>query len=385
MGGSKLLARLRRRRLATVVLSAVLAGPAILSGSPGAASAPQPEWSVQSTPPIQGHLNAVSCPSKNTCVAVGGTGGSETMGSAAHWNGTSWTILPITGQPTSEFRGVSCTAPDACVAVGSYISADADNLVAAKPVVARWNGLAWVIQRIPDAPSGALAAVSCTTKNACTAVGWSGGKGLVMRWNGLAWTIQANPQPVGSSTVQLLGVSCTSRSSCVAVGDSRSSGGEQALALHWNGAGWAIQPSPAAPQSSLRGLSCTSADSCTAVGWSGDNTYAARWDGTSWSAQAAPNQAGQRYNRMFAVSCASATSCVAAGHYNNPAAPTPAAWRWDGSTWTIQTLPLPASAIGGQLMGVSCTSATLCTAVGRAYDAETTASAQRGPLVERLS
>jgi hypothetical protein len=86
---------------------------------------------------------------------------------------------------------------------------------------------------------------------------------------------------------------------------------------------------------------------------------------------------------MSAVSCASATSCIAAGYYNSPASPTPAAWRWDGSTWTIQTLPVPSDSIGGQLAGVSCSSATVCTAVGRAYYDDPTTT--RNPLAVRYS
>ena len=37
---------------------------------------------------------------------------------------------------------------------------------------------------------------------------------------------------------------------------------------------------------------------------------------------------------------------------------------WDGSTWTVQSTPNPTGATSGSLYGVSCTSATACTAVG---------------------
>jgi hypothetical protein len=37
---------------------------------------------------------------------------------------------------------------------------------------------------------------------------------------------------------------------------------------------------------------------------------------------------------------------------------------WDGTTWTIQTPPHATGAFASTLNGVSCTSATACTAVG---------------------
>ena len=42
----------------------------------------------------------------------------------------------------------------------------------------------------------------------------------------------------------------------------------------------------------------------------------------------------------------------------------PLAERWDGTRWTILKTILKINIIGGELDGVSCTSATACTAVG---------------------
>jgi hypothetical protein len=42
--------------------------------------------------------------------------------------------------------------------------------------------------------------------------------------------------------------------------------------------------------------------------------------------------------------------------------------RWNGKRWAIRPIPLPAGAIGGGLDGVSCASATACTAVGIANE-----------------
>ena len=78
-------------------------------------------------------------------------------------------------------------------------------------------------------PTGALAtqltAVSCTSANACTAVGWytnSGGVTVTLaeRWNGSAWSIQTTPNPPGATTALFEGVSCPTTTACTAVGAS---------------------------------------------------------------------------------------------------------------------------------------------------------------------
>jgi hypothetical protein len=340
---------------------------------------------VQPTPQILAHLNAVSCPSTNSCVAVGSAGTGSDLNLAVHWNGTSWKAQPVPGAPGNLY-GVSCTAPNACIAVGSFVGAGVAVGVTAQPFAAKWNGAAWVIQPTPNLTNGgSFSAVSCTSTNACTAVGFSSGATLVERWNGRKWSIQPSANPGGASTAALYGVSCTSSTACVAVGDTGGgTGSTKTIAEHWNGTAWSIQPTTTALQSSLRAVSCTSATACTGVGWTGDKTLAQRWNGTEWTTQPTPNQAGKRYNRLKAVSCPSETACVAAGDYNDPGSPSPAAWTWDGTAWAITTLPLPSGKPGGQLNGVSCVSTLLCTAVGLAYNGGPNGTT-RSPLAERYS
>src|SRR5262249_34941161 len=66
------------------------------------------------------------------------------------------------------------------------------------------------------------------------------------------------------------------------------------------------------------------------------------------------------------VSCTSTSACIAAGASNpfTPSAKT-LAERWNGTRWTIQGTPNPPQG-GGELNGVSCTSASACTAAGNA-------------------
>jgi hypothetical protein len=120
-------------------------------------------------------------------------------------------------------------------------------------------------------------------------------------------------------------------------------------------------------------VSCASADSCTLVGAFGivssqvGSPLAEHWDGSAWTVQTVPAPAGSKgdFVGLSAVSCASPASCTAVGNYGSPASPNkvPLAEHWNSSTWKIQKLP----GLGGGftwLSGVSCFSGTDCTAVG---------------------
>ncbi len=137
-------------------------------------------------------------------------------------------------------------------------------------------------------------------------------------------------------------------------------------------AGWSVVPSAPlqVPAGSLSGVSCVSTSSCTAVGHytnkAGDEvTLAERWDGTSWAAQTTPNPTGATGSELSGVSCVSASACTAVGHYTNKASEMTLVERWDGTSWAIQTTPNPTGASRHLLSGVSCVSASACTAVGR--------------------
>jgi hypothetical protein len=104
--------------------------------------------------------------------------------------------------------------------------------------------------------------------------------------------------------------------------------------------GWSAQPTPNSAGTiggELDGVSCTSATACTAVGLSVVNsaglqgTLAERWDGSRWSAQPTPNPAGATGRGFGGVSCTSATACTAVGSFNSKAGKSfTLVERWDG-------------------------------------------------------
>ncbi len=118
----------------------------------------------------------------------------------------------------------------------------------------------------------------------------------------------------------------------------------------------------------LYGVSCVSATACAAAGFyhiAGRNiqkTLTESWDGTGWSVVPSPNP-GNPHAILEGVSCVSATVCTAAGlSYTNSGASTTLIESWDGTSWSVMPSPNPAAESG--LSGASCVSATVCTAVG---------------------
>jgi hypothetical protein len=133
---------------------------------------------------------------------------------------------------------------------------------------------------------------------------------------------------------------------------------------------WAVQPTPnpLVRQGSLTAVSCTSATFCIAAGNRlnpvGQTVpLAEAWNGTTWSVQQAASPAGVRGSRLTGVSCSSVTFCMAVGSSDVPGESEPLAEVWHGSGgWSLLQMPTPSGQ--GLLTGVSCTSPSACVAVG---------------------
>jgi hypothetical protein len=354
-----------------VPAAATIAGPARAGDAAATAARTWPSRPSPSAADPRDVFDGVSCVSPTACVAVGQrtiTTRPAVLPLTERWNGRRWVILATPGM--GGLDAVSCSTRSACVALGGSLGAEA------------WNGATWVSQRVPGpALAGdALFGVSCTSRRACTAAGYydtseqTGTIPLVDRWNGRTWVRQPTPALVGFggfSTGRLHGVSCGSRTNCVAVGDYQKAPGTTLVPLveAWNGTRWTVQaaPSPSPAGGELDGVWCGSADACVAVGWSGDyrtslQALAVGWNGSTWAVQPAPSEPFF----LSQVSCSSASACTAIGYRDVPPLGTGGfqalTERWDGSTWAIQQ-NLPASG-NVFLAGVSCSTASSCTAVG---------------------
>lgn len=369
-------------------------------------------WTAQTIPGSagSGNLQGVSCTSRNFCEAVGEYNNGNVVPVAAQWNGSAWASQSVPNPATNTFahmNAVSCASPNSCEAGGYFEVQVTSN--DPKALAEGWNGSAWQHQQAvapPGATYNVLSGVSCISASFCEAVGThfdSAGNqdNLAETWNGQTWTIQSTPDPAnpfGSpDDNSLYHVSCVSAQFCEAVG----AGPTGALTLMWNGTSWTLQTRPGAsdvdPQTvscastsfclaadafghvdtwdgtswsagaavagltDVSSVSCLSATFCEAVGAGASGPQAAAWDGASWTTQtvAAPVSTA-----LSDVSCTTASSCEAVGETAASGQEATVAESWDGSAWTAQSTVSPSTTQGSQLTGVSCTSATSCTAVG---------------------
>ena len=228
-------------------------------------------WSAE---PVQDAENAifdaVSCSSKSFCIAVGDTeSDSEARDSSAVaiprlgalielWNGHRWGSVRIFVRG-GEFDAVSCSSSRACIAVGGDV----------RPVA--WNGRTW--KHIPK-PKLTASGVSCTAANDCLVVGTANtakAPGEAARWNGRAWDDVSRLAQPKRAPLSVSGVSCVSARSCWTVGMTGNIR-RRPVVEHWNGTTWSIQPTPRPPHRptaiswELNAISCLKAAGCTAVG-----------------------------------------------------------------------------------------------------------------------
>ena len=336
-------------------------------------------WVMQSVPGHHDSLLAVSCTSSSACMAVGKD--PEGVGAfAERWDGWHWLEEPPIN-PSSQglnppgLDGVSCTSVGACLAVGEYERVLCDSCFSETlPLAERWSGGRWSLTSTPRASptdtETVFNAISCASPIWCVAVGYRTSssptrKPLIETWNGRRWSVQKTSEPAGA----LDGVSCTSRRACTAVGYALVG----PLAERWDGRHWVTQNTPNLhdAESGFSAVSCSSDAACTAVGEDKAlQPLVERWAGSRWSIQAAPQVPDGLWRGLRGVSCRSRLSCIAVGGTNGGSAPSDyaqtVALRWNGSTWTREATPSASTNnVGGSgLYAVSCTSIVVCTAVG---------------------
>jgi hypothetical protein len=329
----------------------------------------------------------ISCVSASSCVAAGyytDTSG-NTDGFAETLSGGTWTAatLPTTGlnpaaSPSTYMQpfGVSCSSAGSCVAVGYYTDASGNGDAFAETL----SGGTWTAATLPTAGLNPAASpstfmrstgVSCSSAGSCVAVGWyldtSGNiDGFTETLSGGTWTAVTLPttglNPASdSSNVKPFGVSCPSAGSCVAVGYyTDTSGNIDGFAETLSEGTWTAATLPTtglnpAANSSTNvdpgAISCVSASSCVAVGYYTDTSgnidgFAETLSEGTWTAATLPttglNPAASPSTFMWplGISCVSAGSCTSVGGYRDVSGNGDSfAETLSGGTWTAVTLP----------------------------------------------
>jgi hypothetical protein len=384
-------------------------------------------------------LSSDSCTAADTCVGVGtsiANDGDPAGIFADTYDGSAWTLKPIAtpaGGEQPQLDSVSCSSATACMAVGSY-----DNVAGISiPLTLSYDGTGWSQQATPamttTGTTSSLSAVSCSAPHACMAVGTDAGGVLAMRSGAGGWSLQSPPNPGGATAASTTmpapaAVACPAAHECLMAGSyTNSATNPDTFAELWNGSGWSLQPTPGedgdtgsglsaiscpsehvclaagsitpgigepmsavtdtlierwtgsrwikpggqpenpaesignSPDNELAGLSCSSSKTCTAVGYA-DNagpscrycgTLAARLGAHGWKLER-PSQA----TSLVSVACPTATRCIAVGSQG--------AAEWNGKTWTLERSAKPRR---GTLTAVSCSTRKLCIAVGTRHGA----------------
>jgi hypothetical protein len=348
-------------------------------------------WSIQATANPGGTVNnltSVSCPSASHCVAVG-TGIAET------WNGTTWTASSPVKPPHDTsgppaFGGVACPSATSCVAVGTYYD-DAVQTATAE----LWNGTKWKAQdlTVTDSDTSGLAAVACPAAHACTGVGWFqdtttlADDTLVQSYS-LSWQKAYLPPSNGIITSSLSSVTC-SKDCSIAGTFTDTSGNVQGFVQTTGNGSWPYRQTPTLSYSSFSGIWCTTTQAnCVVVGQgkavgqtTGPWPLAEFFNGITFEVMNVPVPAKATDGAFNSVSCTSASSCFAVGYYDVGDTEHALAEVYNGASWAVANFPVPAGSTYSLLNGVSCTSGTSCVAVGNYGDATDNQKA----LVEQLS
>lgn len=210
------------------------------------------------------------------------------------------------------------------------------------------------------------------------AVGLQPTSSLIMHWDGSAWAVSFN-RPVG----YFFGVSATSTSDAWAVGGTNWFNPSQTLAEHWDGTSWSQVATPAEPSAFFRAVAATSTTNAWAVGLIGPGPgvqssatepLIERWNGSTWSVQ--PISVPADGGALQAVTATSSTDAWAVGWSGNSQATL--IYHWDGSTWTRVSSPNQAGTYN-ILSGVTAIASNDAWAVGQTG----TSSGPDEPLIMR--
>ncbi len=228
-----------------------------------------------------------------------------------HWNGTSWTVVssPNPSADVSVLNAVAGASATDLWAVGysSPFGNSTHNLL-----IEHWNGATWSVVPIGTIGTGStyLGDVAVVNANEVWAVGLyrNGGHdvALALHWNGTVWQVVPTSNP-GTLNNEFSSVSVVAANNVWAVGESaNNSSPYQPLIERWNGSTWDVVPSiPVGTRDNfLEGVSALGANDIWAAGeyYNGTNyqTLAEHWDGTTWSVVPSANP-GTGFNNFLAV------------------------------------------------------------------------------------
>jgi hypothetical protein len=277
-------------------------------------------------------------------------------GITEHWNGHHWTIVPLPHPhryPNANLDAVSCPDRTDCFAVGNYVKHPSEGDSAL--LIEHWDGHTWSVQAAPHAfAASALYGISCTSATSCVAVGYDEPTAyaypLTEYWDGTTWTRIEPRETINSQSMRLGGVSCTSRTACLAAGDynannARSTNRVLAESVAPPATATLLSPTNVSARrgDNFWAASCTTATNCFVTGQQETDAsglhvkpLTERWNGTGWTIIATPAVHHTSYYRLLGVGCVTASDCFAVGMARFSDTDTEALTeRWNGHVWHV--------------------------------------------------
>ncbi len=292
-----------------------------------------------------------------------------------HW---SLTAAPLpadtdqTGNGAVSLNSISCLDASDCVAVGSYLTSPN---AGQEPLAETLTAGKWTPSRaqppLPgdaaSSPSAQLTGLVCSSPAACTAVGMyatstvngqgnTENAGLIETLSGTTWSALRLPEPttVGQvSDTDLSGLTCPAPGDCIAVGSVVEGSNQQPLIATESNGTW----------------------TSTVISLPSDSAASASENGVGTD--------------LHSVACSGPGTCIAVGTYQNAAGGQGLIETLANGSWTPERAPLPAGAhVSGSylvnLIGISCTTGSICVAVGE-YPAQVSTGVVDKGLIETLT
>jgi hypothetical protein len=243
-------------------------------------------------------LYGVAAVAENDVWAVGASSTFTSL--IEHWDGTSWTVVPVPSGVSGSINGVSADSATDVWAVGDLGG-----------VALRWDGGAWSTIPLPDTHIR-LESVAAISPTDVWAVGTGGGRILLLHWDGVGFSM------IRSNGGDLVGVDALSSNDLWTVGGYAG----VPVARHWNGTRFKEYALPASNEwTTVADVAASSHSDVWAAGFDEPSytwvTLIYHMDGSAWSVVPSPN-VPNAHNYLYGVASDRATGQAwAVGDYTD--------------------------------------------------------------------
>lgn len=283
---------------------------------------------------------------------------------------------PVDGLTSAAFTAVSAATAADALAVGPNFGEAAENA----PFADHWDGMSWQGSVLP-VPAGMTQASLAGVAEMAPGDGWAVGtsndgsvssdRTLIEHWNGTSWSIVPSPNPAtgAAGSDELSAIVAISPTDIWAAGSDFIQGANiNLLFAHYDGSTWTAVAPPPDSGGFAFGLTAVSSNDVWMVGSTTQQPITAHWNGTRWTSVPAPdvNAGANPTEWLTAATAVSPTDVWASGYaanVDNQNKLEPIVEKWNGSKWSLVSVPNPGSE-GTRLNGITSAGPNEVLAVG---------------------